>query len=270
MNIVGQDKLISKINFYNNVFDFPNPIMLYGKQGAGKHTLCKYICDKFNIELQNISSLLTNENIMDWYIESNTQLLLIDMSEISNNKRIVPIQNSILKFIEEPPKNKLIVILVDNVNQILDTIKNRCQIWRLQEYTIEQLKLFCEETIDETKFNIFNTPGLVKSYFNDNLDEAQIDSLITNIVDNISRASIPNILTISDKFNTNDKHQGFDINIFISKFYLELSNRYITYKDEKYFKALTKLISTESYLSTLYVNKKNLLDELFISLKYIL
>lgn len=269
MNIIGQDKLISKIDSYNNIIDFPNPILLCGKEGSGKHTICNYISNKFNIELCDISSLLTHENIIDLYTHPTLQLLIIDINKVGSSRQLIPIQNSILKFIEEPPSNKLVVILVEDSGKLLNTIVNRCQIWKLQEYTIDQLKLFCEKSIDENKFNIFNTPGLIKKYFDNEINETEIDSLISNIIDNISRASIPNILTISDKFTTNNS-TGLDINIFISKLYFELSNRYIRCEDEKYFKALNKLKDTKSNLLILNVNKKSLLDELFISLKYIL
>ena len=152
MNIIGQDKLISKIDSYNNITDFPNPILLCGKEGSGKHTICNYISSKFNIELCDISSLLTHENIIDLYTHSTSQLLIIDINKVGSSRQLIPIQNSILKFIEEPPSNKLVVILVEDSGKLLNTIVNRCQIWKLQEYTIDQLKLFCEKSIDENKF----------------------------------------------------------------------------------------------------------------------
>ena len=43
--------------------------------------------------------------------------------------------NSILKFLEEPEGNIIAILLTDNINEILDTIRSRCQIIRLKNIT---------------------------------------------------------------------------------------------------------------------------------------
>ena len=54
MNIIGQDSLISKIN--NLTLDsFPRSIILVGEKGSGKHLICSYISQKFELDVIDIS-----------------------------------------------------------------------------------------------------------------------------------------------------------------------------------------------------------------------
>lgn len=51
-------------------------------------------------------------------------------------------QNAFLKTIEEPPKNVTILLLCENLEVILDTIKSRCQIHKLKSLTIAEMEKF--------------------------------------------------------------------------------------------------------------------------------
>ena len=44
--IIGQTKLLNKINALN-IDSLPHSILMIGDLGCGKHTLCKYIANKF-------------------------------------------------------------------------------------------------------------------------------------------------------------------------------------------------------------------------------
>lgn len=43
------------------------------------------------------------------------------------NLLTVPAANSLLKIIEEPPKYAIIIFIIENINNMLDTIKSRCK-----------------------------------------------------------------------------------------------------------------------------------------------
>jgi|APSaa5957512576_1039674.scaffolds.fasta_scaffold40653_2 DNA polymerase III delta prime subunit len=51
------------------------------------------------------------------------------------DKLTIPAQNAILKILEEPPKNSLVILLTKNQHQLLETITSRCQIIRLLNQT---------------------------------------------------------------------------------------------------------------------------------------
>ena len=55
------------------------------------------------------------------------------------NKLTIQAQNALLKTIEEPPTGVHIIILCESLELILDTIKSRCEIYKLTPLTKEEL-----------------------------------------------------------------------------------------------------------------------------------
>jgi DNA polymerase III subunit delta' len=54
-------------------------------------------------------------------------------------------QNAILKTLEEPPGHTVIIMLTENINAILETIKSRCQIISLGRVSIDKIKNFLKD-----------------------------------------------------------------------------------------------------------------------------
>ena len=59
--------------------------------------------------------------------EGNKKVIIVH----EGNKLTIQAQNALLKTIEEPPSGVFIIILCESLEQILDTIKSRCQIYKL-------------------------------------------------------------------------------------------------------------------------------------------
>ena len=53
MNIVNQDRILNYINS-KSIDTLPKTILLEGKSGSGRHTIAKYIADKFNLIINDI------------------------------------------------------------------------------------------------------------------------------------------------------------------------------------------------------------------------
>lgn len=51
-------------------------------------------------------------------------------------------QNALLKTIEEPPKGSFIILLCEKLDGILDTVKSRCQIYKLNRLNSKEMKTF--------------------------------------------------------------------------------------------------------------------------------
>ena len=62
-------------------------------------------------------------------LESNKKIYIINEAEKMNSSAA----NSILKFLEEPEEGIIAIILVNNVNQLLETIVSRCQVISLNK-----------------------------------------------------------------------------------------------------------------------------------------
>lgn len=75
-----------------------------------------------SIKIEQIRALQKNSYYKNG--ESHYRVLIIKNAELMTNQAA----NSILKFLEEPTPNTVIILLVENKQQLLLTIKSRCQI----------------------------------------------------------------------------------------------------------------------------------------------
>lgn len=61
----------------------------------------------------------------------------------------IPAQNALLKTIEEPPGGVYVFILCENYEMILETVKSRCQVHRLNRLNLEEIKAFIQKKYGE-------------------------------------------------------------------------------------------------------------------------
>ena len=94
-------------NSYSSLYDWYQFIGIEKKQG----NISKY-------EAVSISKKLSLKSY-----EGGYKVLIIWMAEKMNNE----CANQLLKLIEEPPEKTVVLLLTENVEIILDTIKSRCQ-----------------------------------------------------------------------------------------------------------------------------------------------
>ena len=205
MGIVGQEIICDKID-RSTLDNFPRTLMLIGALGSGKHLLCEYIANKFNLQQIDITEIISLETIEEISERVEPYLYIIEINKLSIKE-----QNIILKFLEEPLANSIIVLLAEPVGDILDTVKNRCQQWYLQNYTIGYLREFSD---NEQILKICTTPGQIKQLVENNFEE--IFELANKIVDKIAIANLPNVLTIPNKLGFKNERGKIDPRLFIS------------------------------------------------------
>ena len=91
------------------------------------------------------------------------------------NKLTIQAQNALLKTIEEPPIGVHIIILCESLELILDTIKSRCEIYKLTPLTKNELYEYIKiKGFDYNESDIRSAiafsegiPGRIDRYFND-------------------------------------------------------------------------------------------------------
>lgn len=207
MTIVGQDKIIRFIENHN-ISTIPRTIMLEGDSGSGRHTICSYISKLYNIEIEDISNNLTYEKIEQITFTVEPHLYIIDTNNIT-----VKNENAILKFLEEPLKNALIVLITENKYSLLDTIRNRCHIITLAKYDKDILSTFIKnETDKDMLLKICTTPGDVISMQESSLGDML--NLCNKIFDSINKATYANTLSISDKMAYKNEKDKYNFKLF--------------------------------------------------------
>lgn len=125
----------------------PGAVGLAGERGSGKLYVARYISEKI---LGNRPALDDNPNLMVFDAVSSgiedvrnlQKTLSYSVPGKEDIRRIVIIehfdnfgheaQNALLKTLEEPPLNTMIIITIDNINKVLPTIVSRVQILQIK------------------------------------------------------------------------------------------------------------------------------------------
>lgn len=175
-NIIGHEKIIGQINKSIEVGMFSHAHLITGEDGIGKSLIAR------GIALKLLGKAIDREyaDIVEYRVAKNKQSIGIReitdkvIEEINKkpyegdkkviiiyeaDKMTVDAQNAFLKTIEEPPKGVFIILLCENTESILDTIKSRCQIHKLNRLNNDEMQKF-----------------LSGKYYN--MNEAELKSLI--------------------------------------------------------------------------------------------
>lgn len=245
--------------------------LIVGEYGVGKgklaNILAKFILngdlDREYVDIINYSSEKSSfgvddvrdiiEEVYKKPFEKDKKVIIIH----EGNKLTIQAQNALLKTIEEPPKGVYIIILCESLELILDTIKSRCEIYKLKPLTKSELY----EYIKIKKFNYYENeiksaiafsegvPGRIDRYFNDD-KLRELRNNIVILIKNLNKNDLEAILQQEESFSNlkNDKEEVLNIfglfirDILINK---EIENEEFIINSDKLedIKELTKEMS---------------------------
>lgn len=253
--MIGQINLLNKLNTYN-VDTFPRSVILMGEKGSGKHELVRYINSNIiKFPLYDITDTISDEYLDKIYRNPNPALYLIDMSTMTEKA-----QNILLKFIEEPLSTAFIILLCESRNSVLNTVLNRCLVFELDSYSIDELAQFTAHPEDisndykELIIDVLRTPGKVKSVDFDKLID--LNQLCNNMVKKMVTASFANTLTIVNKINYKDEYNKFDINLFFDMLAYRYYKEYLLNGNNKCYENYLYTIESRKKLSDKRLNKE--------------
>lgn len=167
MNFIGHEKTRQQINNIISTGMFSHAHLVIGEDGIGKSVLAKEIA----IKLLNKDNYKQYADIIEFRLDKGKKSIGVEtirgiIEEISKrpyegDKKVIIIyegdkmtteaQNAFLKTIEEPPAGVYILLLCENLNNILDTIKSRCQVIKLQRLTGKEMELFIQNKYPHLK-----------------------------------------------------------------------------------------------------------------------
>lgn len=147
--------------------------LIVGEDGIGKSLIAREAA----VELLGKSELKQYVDILEFKSYKNKKSLGVDevrdiIEEVSKkpfeaDKKIIIIyegekitvqaQNALLKTIEEPPKGVFIFVICENLEMILDTIKSRCQIHKLNKLSSEEVSVYLNKKYPRLKKEEFST-----------------------------------------------------------------------------------------------------------------
>ncbi|MEG0857831.1 MAG: DNA polymerase III subunit delta' [Terrisporobacter sp.] len=97
-----------------------------------------YSPKKASFGVDEIRELISEVNKKPF--EGNKKVIIIH----EGNKLTIQAQNALLKTIEEPPSGVFIIMLCESLELVLDTIKSRCQIYKLTPLSKDEIYEYIE------------------------------------------------------------------------------------------------------------------------------
>lgn len=135
-------------------------ILLHGKRGIGKASFAKEfsckILDAKNISHPDFLLIEKEEGKKEINVEKIRQIsgFVNQTSAISENKVILvdsacnlnkSASNALLKILEEPNKNNFLILISHNLSKVLPTIRSRCQIVKIADFSFENFSAVLEQ-----------------------------------------------------------------------------------------------------------------------------
>ena len=216
-NFVGHSSLIE--NFKNRCSNgnLSHAQLISGKDGIGKSILAEILgklilngdLNREYVDIINYKPIKTSfgvDDVRDIIDEVNKKPFEGDKKVIiihQGNKLTIQAQNALLKTIEEPPTEVYIIILCESLELILDTIKSRCEIYKLTPLTKDELYKYIaikgydyseEEKSSAIAFSE-GIPGRIDRYFSD----TELQELRDKIVDLLLQLTNNEIEAILEK-----------------------------------------------------------------------
>jgi replication-associated recombination protein RarA len=236
--IIGQNKLLNIIDSYTTKYDLPKTMLFVGPSGCGKHTIVKYIAEKFELAVVEIDENVSVSDLEAYMFSTIDTMYLINLNKFSEKQ-----QNQFLKFIEEPSKSVYVSLIANSEVGVLDTVLNRCVKHCFEQYTKSQIEHIIHTSIDDTAFNMFKTPGKLLR-LTDVAFKTTVD-LANSVLHDLSTIPYSSALVISTKLNYKDLYNKVDFDLFFDAVeYLALEdykttasfNSFIVFKITNQFK----------------------------------
>jgi len=277
-NLIGHNDIKNQISNSIKLDKLSHAHLLVGEDGIGKSILAK-----------NIGLLILGKNedkqyvdLLEWKIDKNKSTIGVNsirtlVEEINKkpfegdkkviiiynaHKMTVQAQNAFLKTIEEPPKNVTILLLCENLEVILDTIKSRCQIHKLKSLNVDEmeefLKIYYKDlSLEEIKVIIAfsdGIPGKAEKFIQDE-NFKNIRNITLEILLKLNKVTTEELIKYEKKLS-NQKEKFEDIlTAFIS--YIRDTIIYKEIGEENLIINIDKLLSIKELANIFSFTKLN-------------
>lgn len=215
--MIGQTKLLDIITRQIESNNFPRFSIIVGAEGSGKKTLSKVIAYALNCHYVLIDPKVDaiRDMMRSAYSVVEPTLYVI----YSGDALSVSAKNALLKVCEETPNNAYIMMLVEDITTVLDTLYSRAGRYYMQPYsTVEILEYASvDNSIADIVTDLCETPGDVNTL--NFIGAEEFYSYVEKVVDNVADVSTANALKIANQIDVkgNDSNK-YDVKLFLRAF----------------------------------------------------
>ena len=135
--MIGQNKNKELLMQWRMNRSVPRFIIISGDIGSGRLTLAKVIIRMINAKgiIMGNSIAEVRDTIENAYTITDTTCYIFRNADDMKNEA----KNALLKVVEEPPNNAYFIMTVQNIDNMLGTIKSRGTVIKMEPYTREEL-----------------------------------------------------------------------------------------------------------------------------------
>ena len=261
--MVGQKVLRHFIQGQIDAETFPKFAIFVGEKGSGKKT---FVQDVFTSRFwQNIYHTGTGvDDVRNIIAEANrlrgtrTVFYMPDADSMS-----LQAQNALLKVAEEPPKDTYIILTVEDEHSLLDTIRSRGNIYRMESYTRKDIEAYAKERYraiepyTQIAGELCQTPGDVNELME--YGPQAFYKFVELVVEHVAVVSLANALKIANKVALKDEVDKYSLKMFLRAFLAICGARMLD--DSKYLEwSLITSATIQKVQTVRGVNKQMLFD----------
>ena len=232
-SIIGHENV--KLQIMNSLKKdrFHHAHIIAGEDGIGKSKIARFIAlkvlgkerdipyaDIVYYKLENNKKSIGIDEVRNIIIETNKKPFEGDKKVIiihEMDKMTEAAQNTLLKTIEEPLPGVYILILCENIESILDTIKSRCEIYKLNRLSQVEIRSFIAakypdiNNSEKSAISAFSDgiPGRCEKYMEDE-DFVKLRDTALDILLSLKDKKIDEILNYED-FLMRNKNQWQEV-----------------------------------------------------------
>ncbi|MCB2291223.1 DNA polymerase III subunit delta' [Clostridium sp. CS001] len=277
-SIVGHSSIKNQINKSIKSNKLSHAHLLVGEDGIGKSILARNIGFKILGKDQDKQYV----DLLEWRVEKNkstigvnsirTLIEEINKKPYEGDKKVIIIydahkmtaqaQNAFLKTIEEPPKNVTIFLLCENLEAILDTIKSRCQIHKLRNLNIDEMKTYLKinySELPEDELRVIiafsdGIPGKADRFIGDS-NFKDIRSITLEILLSLDKVGTEELIRYEKKLSNQKENFEEILTAFLS--YIRDTIIYKEIEDENLIINIDKLLNIKELANIFSFNKLN-------------
>ena len=216
--MIGQIELQERVRKLKEAKRFPHFAIFVGERGSGRMT---FITENFKgifLEDVKVDSI---RNMIQMAYKMYDKVFVIPYADNMSNAA----RNALLKVVEECPNNNYFIMILEDENNTLETIRSRATVFHMNRYSSTELIEYVTKYIpipsDGEKFiNLFTdlceTPGDINILASQNAEDFY--KYVQLVVDNIAEVSTANAFKIPSKVALKNDSEGYDLKLFWKAF----------------------------------------------------
>lgn len=253
--MIGQKNNINTIIKWRCNKSIPRFIIISGDIGSGRLTFAKVI-----IRMINAKGIIMGNSIADvretienaYTITEPTCYIFRNADDMKNEAK-----NALLKVVEEPPNNAYFIMTVQNIDNMLGTIKSRGTVISMEPYSKQDLESVCDDDfILQYAINIADTKR-------ERAELERTEDCVLDVIDGMKAKSGTKILKATTQLRSKaTETDKIDCLLFMLMFKAEFLHHPELYNKN----SLKHLVKCTQELQRMSVNKKASIECMLVSL----